>query len=568
MRNIVPAMKPINWAIRTSALIGWANITPSVFVVNYKRKLSTATTTERWRTTREPWPRSARAAESAASSTSATKLSSSTRSTAATCRYLLAPLFLIIWRNLTRRFPSRVEQRKHPHVIFEARTKVKQMCANTGMLEWGLRSGNYRKGQKPKSNERLKRDVREVTKYVETALVLDKAMVCMTIFFEFWLFGRWFSFFRSPVWEAERKPADRSRSGRHSDCQHRRFGKMLRSIRRFWTENDFSSSSSSFAANRKSISARSTPAFPSSTSRRGPARTRRRSTGRRTSTALCSILTTTFRANSTKSTRTPLNSCRNFLFHFLLFFSFLSVHYTRGKDELYNLAIDCWAIKKQNGWARGRCLGDFDVISFVSTPTGAKVSPADQAWPLPTRCAPPNRWVSASTSTRTSLTWWPERWRTWSGTTSAWATMTAVSLFIFANFAFQMKDISLFKGDECHCGDWHGCIMSQSIMGLDNVQPYKFSECSLSDYIDSLRIGHGICLFNRPNQVTGPLRMKYGACVAVRPSLFMDIGDESAHAPTAKLMRNLRRCAILLLLLLLPRWFRSTFYFGEGWNVL
>lgn len=64
-------------------------------------------------------------------------------------------------------------------MIFEARTKVKQMCANTGMLEWGLRSGNYRKGQKPKSgsNERLKRDVREVTKYVETALVLDKAMV-------------------------------------------------------------------------------------------------------------------------------------------------------------------------------------------------------------------------------------------------------------------------------------------------------------------------------------------------------------------------------------------------------
>lgn len=53
------------------------------------------------------------------------------------------------------------------------------MCANTGMLEWGLRSGNYRKGQKPKSNERLKRDVREVTKYVETALVLDKAMVSL-----------------------------------------------------------------------------------------------------------------------------------------------------------------------------------------------------------------------------------------------------------------------------------------------------------------------------------------------------------------------------------------------------
>ena len=40
-------------------------------------------------------------------------------------------------------------QRKHPHVIFEARNKVKQMCANTGTLEWGLR--NYRKGKAPKA---------------------------------------------------------------------------------------------------------------------------------------------------------------------------------------------------------------------------------------------------------------------------------------------------------------------------------------------------------------------------------------------------------------------------------
>lgn len=57
-------------------------------------------------------------------------------------------------------------------------------------------------------------------------------------------------------------------------------------------------------------------------------------------------------------------------------------------------------------------------------------------------------------------------------------------------------------GDECHCNDWHGCIMAQSIVGTDNIQPYKFSECSLSDYIESLRVGHGICLFNPPNQVT------------------------------------------------------------------
>jgi hypothetical protein len=43
--------------------------------------------------------------------------------------------------------------------------------------------------------------------------------------------------------------------------------------------------------------------------------------------------------------------------------------------------------------------------------------------------------------------------------------------------------------------------MAQSIVGLENVQPYKFSECSRSDYIDALRLGHGLCLLNKPNEV-------------------------------------------------------------------
>ena len=43
--------------------------------------------------------------------------------------------------------------------------------------------------------------------------------------------------------------------------------------------------------------------------------------------------------------------------------------------------------------------------------------------------------------------------------------------------------------------------MSQKIVGLEDVQPYKFSECSKTDYIDALRMGHGLCLLNKPNEV-------------------------------------------------------------------
>ncbi|CAH2086905.1 unnamed protein product [Euphydryas editha] len=56
-------------------------------------------------------------------------------------------------------------------------------------------------------------------------------------------------------------------------------------------------------------------------------------------------------------------------------------------------------------------------------------------------------------------------------------------------------------GRESCCKDWHGCIMAQSIVGLENVQPYKFSDCSKNDYINELRIGQGLCLLNKPNEL-------------------------------------------------------------------
>ncbi|XP_076651879.1 disintegrin and metalloproteinase domain-containing protein mind-meld isoform X12 [Halictus rubicundus] len=64
-------------------------------------------------------------------------------------------------------------------------------------------------------------------------------------------------------------------------------------------------------------------------------------------------------------------------------------------------------------------------------------------------------------------------------------------------------NIGMTHDDErqnCVCQDWHGCIMAQSIVGLDNVQPYKFSDCSKNDYTDTLRSGDGLCLLNKPNE--------------------------------------------------------------------
>uniref|UniRef100_T1J8C7 Peptidase M12B domain-containing protein n=1 Tax=Strigamia maritima TaxID=126957 RepID=T1J8C7_STRMM len=79
--------------------------------------------------------------------------------------------------------------------------------------------------------------------------------------------------------------------------------------------------------------------------------------------------------------------------------------------------------------------------------------------------------------------------------------LAAVTLAHMIGHNMGMAHDDNHEKSDCVCTDWHGCIMAQSIVGLDNVWPYKFSQCSLKDYINILRIGHGICLFNKPNQL-------------------------------------------------------------------
>ena len=123
--------------------------------------------------------------------------------------------------------------------------------------------------------------------------------------------------------------------------------------------------------------------------------------------------------------------------------------------------------------------------------------------------------------------------------------------FIFYNLFFNSSisyeyniawtTTTKYIGEECFCRDWHGCIMAQSIVGLENVQPYKFSECSKNDYVDALRAGNGFCLLNKPNEVRYyffTCNLKINKIVKLKETLAVDRENDRQYSMN-KLSENL-----------------------------
>ncbi|XP_064108669.1 disintegrin and metalloproteinase domain-containing protein unc-71-like isoform X6 [Macrobrachium nipponense] len=84
------------------------------------------------------------------------------------------------------------------------------------------------------------------------------------------------------------------------------------------------------------------------------------------------------------------------------------------------------------------------------------------------------------------------------------------------------------RGPTCYCQDWHGCIMSKTIVGQDNVQPTKFSKCSVDDYHHSLQtVEEAACLLHRPSKfkVPRPNPPRKGPTDSMRPGQSFECGN-------------------------------------------
>ena len=73
-----------------------------------------------------------------------------------------------------------MQSKKHPHIIYQSDERPRQLCGVLDKMN-GVRNSNYNRQKRDYSQfdwgNRTKRDVRYVPKFIETALVLDKAMV-------------------------------------------------------------------------------------------------------------------------------------------------------------------------------------------------------------------------------------------------------------------------------------------------------------------------------------------------------------------------------------------------------
>ncbi|XP_031351128.1 disintegrin and metalloproteinase domain-containing protein 11 isoform X2 [Photinus pyralis] len=258
---------------------------------------------------------------------------------------------------------------KHPHVIFEARTKANKGCANSGNMEWRL---NAHAGFLPSQNrDRLKRDVREATKYIETAMVIDKAMF-------------------------EKRNGSTRAEVVHDSIQ------------------------------------------------------------------VANIADLYFRTLNTR----------------------VSVVYIETWQGGNQVQIDrtqdiSRALSNFNDYTSRKLFKvDKDTTQLL---TGEAFVGGEAGMAVPgTVCTAKAVGISVDINTYEP--------HLLAGT---------MAHMIGHNIGMGHDD----GREECRCWDWHGCIMAQAIVGLDNVQPYKFSECSLSDYIDRLRTGNGICLLNKPNEL-------------------------------------------------------------------
>nr|XP_034185477.1 disintegrin and metalloproteinase domain-containing protein unc-71 isoform X5 [Osmia lignaria] len=262
---------------------------------------------------------------------------------------------------------------KHPHVIFEARTKANKGCANLGNLEWRAKSRRQKHvlGLSETPSDRYKRDVRETTKYIETAIIIDKAMF-------------------------EKRNGSTRAEVVHDAIQ------------------------------------------------------------------VANIADLYFRTLNTRVSVTYIETWQS----------------TNQADISKGMDISI-ALRNLNDYTVRRMYQvDEDTTQLLTGEifAGGELGMAEYL----TICKQKAVGISVDLNVYEP--------HLLAGT---------MAHMIGHNIGMAHDD----RRSECICRDWHGCIMAQSIVGLENVQPYKFSECSKMDYIDSLRAGKGFCLLNKPNEV-------------------------------------------------------------------